>query len=186
MTQNPPNPNWQGGQPPQAPRPPQPPPGYGQQPPPGYGQQQQPPYGQQQPPQYGQRPPQNFGQQPPQNFGQQPPPGYGQQPPQGYGQQPPVKKKSKVTAIVAGVVALALIAGGVVLGLNFFRGSSPAAAKALPSNALAVFELNLNPSAGQEARAARLGQALPVAQPGGSRRRLQEGALRPRAGRRQA
>ncbi len=69
--------------------------------------------------------------------------------PQG-GPAVPVKRKSKKTAIIAGVLALALVVGGGILAWSLLRGAAPAAAKGIPSNALAVFEMNLNPSAGDK------------------------------------
>lgn len=83
-----------------------------------------------------------------------PHPGAPQQgaPQQGWGPQSdpqqfgPAKKKSKAPIIIAGALALALVVGGVVFALNFLRGSTPAAAEGIPANALAVVEINLNPS----------------------------------------
>lgn len=174
MSQTPPNSGWQGG--PQGPgqnwngqQPPQgPPPGYqGNGPQQGFGQQ---------PTQNFNAPTQNFGQQPTQNFGQQPPQNFGPQQGQSFGPQQgqnfgpqqgqnfgpqqgqnsgpqpgqgggaPVKPKSKVKYIVAGVVAVALIAAGVGAGLFFFKGSTPAAAKGLPANVAGAIEVNLAPS----------------------------------------
>lgn len=141
MSQTPPNGGWQGG--PQGPgqqfngqgQPPQgPPPGYnGGQANQGFGQQ---------PPQ------QNFGQQPPQqNFGQQPPQGYGQQPPQGYPQGgAPAKPKSKAKVIVASVLGVAVLGAAVGVGLFFFKGATPEAAKGLPSDVSFAAEVNLAPS----------------------------------------
>lgn len=137
-----PGPQWQQpGRPPQGPPPsgpqggpPRPPQGYGPQgppqgPPPGYGPPGQPPF-----------------------QGQPGQPPY-QGPPGGYPQAQaaaPTKKKSKVPMAVAGVLALALLGGGVYFGLNFLRGSTPAAAQALPADAMVVLELNLAPAAGQQ------------------------------------
>lgn len=133
---------------PQAPQ--QAPQHFGQQPPQGPGQPQ---------PGYGQQPPQGPGHPQP-GYGQQPPAGYGPQQgygPQGYSQQVqgdvnsgPVKKKSKLPAIIAGVVALALVVGGAIFAFSFFKGTPAAAAKGLPANSLAVVEVNLNPSAGEK------------------------------------
>ena len=127
-----PGPQWQQpGRPPQGPPPsgpqggpPRPPQGYGPQgppqgPPPGYGPPGQPPF-----------------------QGQPGQPPY-QGPPGGYPQAQaaaPTKKKSKVPMAVAGVLALALLGGGVYFGLNFLRGSTPAAAQALPADAMVVLE----------------------------------------------
>ena len=102
------------------PNPPQPgpygAPGGGQQPPP-YGQQPPPPYGQPSPPPYGQQPPPPYAQQPP-PYGQQP---AGPQPagPQDYPPAPPgqpVRKSGKKRAfLIAGIVAVALVVGIVLV-----------------------------------------------------------------------
>lgn len=142
MTQNPP-PGWQPGGPQQPPQAQQP------------WQQSGPPQPPQQQPQFGGSPA------PQQQFGGPPPPpppgaqGYG--PPQG---QP--KKKSKVPLVVAGVLALALIIGGVYFGLSFFRGSSPAAAQGLPSDVVVAVELNLAPAAADQLALARIVNKFPV------------------------
>ena len=163
MSQTPPNSGWQqGSQPPQQPWSPnggpgQPPsqPGYGPQGQPGYpaqgqqnfGPQGQPGYGPQGQPGYPAQSQPGYPSQGQQNFGPQGQPGYGPQGQPGYATQAPSpKKKSKVPAIIAGVLALALIAGGVVFGLSFLRGSSVAAAKALPGDLALVVEVNLNPA----------------------------------------
>ena len=154
MSQNPPNPNWQGGpqggpgQPWQQGGPQQP-----QQPQPGGPQGQQPSFGQyhgaQPTPQRPTGPQPPYGNGPQQQYG-----GPQQGHPQGNAQVggTPVdpKKKSKAPAIIAGVLALALIAGGVFLGMRFFGGATPAAVKALPANALGAVEINLEPAANQQ------------------------------------
>lgn len=86
---------------------------------------------------------------PNQTWGQQPD-NYGQEPYPAQAAAPTPVKKSKTPAIIAGVVALALIAGAVIFGMQFFRGATPAAIKALPNNAVAVLELNLAPSTSQQ------------------------------------
>ncbi len=73
----------------------------------------------------------------------------------------PVKRKSKKTAIIAGVLALALLVGGGFLAWSLLRGATPAAAKGIPSNALAVFEVNLNPSAGDKLAVKELAAKFP-------------------------
>ena len=90
----------------------------------------------------------------------------GPQPPQGVPLPPggvpaPAKRKSKKTAIIAGVLALALLAGGGFLAWSLLRGAVPAAAKGIPSNALAVFEVNLNPSAGDKLAVKELAAKFP-------------------------
>lgn len=80
--------------------------------------------------------------------------------PQG-GPVAPVKRKSKKTAIIAGVLALALLVGGGFLAWSLLRGATPAAAKGIPSNALAVFEVNLNPSAGDKLAVKELAAKFP-------------------------
>ncbi len=130
--------------------------GFGQQsgPQQGFGQQgPQQGFGQNGPQQgFGQNgPQQGFGQQNgpqqgPQNFGQQNgPQSYGQQ---DFGQQggAPTQQKSKAKYIIAGVVALALIAAGIGVGMFFFKGSTPAAAKGLPADVAFAFEVNLAPA----------------------------------------
>ena len=52
--------------------------------------------------------------------------------------------------ILASVLVLALLAGGGFITWWLLRGATPAAAKGIPSNALAVLEVNLNPSAGDK------------------------------------
>lgn len=126
---------------------------------PGPGQQGQPSQGA---PQQGMGPvqsPQNPGypqqgyqQQPQQGYQQNQQQGYQPNPQQGWGpqtgtQEPPAKKKSKAPVIIAGALALALIGGGIALAMNFLSGTTPVAAAGIPSDALAVFEVNLNPSA---------------------------------------
>ncbi|MCC2592348.1 DUF3352 domain-containing protein [Tessaracoccus sp. OS52] len=84
---------------------------------------------------------------PQQQYAQQQFQGYPQQF-QGYPHQAEVPvRKSKTPLIVAAVVALALVAGGGFLAVSLLRGSTPVAANGLPGDALAVIELNLNPSA---------------------------------------
>ena len=73
----------------------------------------------------------------------------------------PVKRKSKKTAIIAGVLAFALLVGGGFLAWSLLRGATPAAAKGIPSNALAVFEVNLNPSAGDKLAVKELAAKFP-------------------------
>ena len=73
----------------------------------------------------------------------------------------PVKRKSKKTAVIAGVLALALLVGGGFLAWSLLRGAAPAAAKGIPSNALAVFEVNLNPSAGDKLAVKELAAKFP-------------------------
>ena len=70
-------------------------------------------------------------------------------------------RKSKKTAIIAGVLALALLVGGGFLAWSLLRGATPAAAKGIPSNALAVFEVNLNPSAGDKLAVKELAAKFP-------------------------
>lgn len=82
-------------------------------------------------------------------------------------QMPPsaqaTKPKSKTPAVVAGVVALGLIGGGGVVALNLFRGgASASAAKALPSSAGMVVELNLNPSIDQQAAVGKWVERFPT------------------------
>ncbi|MEO7588033.1 MAG: DUF3352 domain-containing protein [Arachnia sp.] len=92
-------------------------------------------------------PNQGYPQQGPNNQGyqQQPPPGWGQQ---GATQQmgAPAKKKSRAPMIVAGALAFALVVGGIVFAMNFLGGATPAASEGIPSDALAILEVNLNPS----------------------------------------
>ena len=80
--------------------------------------------------------------------------------PQG-GPAVPVKRKSKKTAVIASVLALALLVGGGFLAWSLLRGGTPAAAKGIPSNALAVLEVNLNPSAGDKLAVKELAAKFP-------------------------
>lgn len=145
----------QAGGPPQGPRGPQQHPGPQNQP---YGTQGQ---------QFGPQGPQQGQQFGPQ--GQQ----YGQGPqgqpygPQGQqfrsqGQQQTKSRTPKI--IVAAVVAVALIAGAVVLGTQFLGGSTPAAAKGLPADTLAVMEINLAPSAGDQMELKEFVEKFPALQ----------------------
>ena len=63
--------------------------------------------------------------------------------------------------VMAGVLALALLVGGGFLAWSLLRGATPAAAKGIPSNALAVFEVNLNPSAGDKLAVKELAAKFP-------------------------
>lgn len=150
MTQNPPNSGWQPS--PQGPQQPQwtptgqpPQQGFGPQGQPGYGPQGQPGFTPQQP---------GYGNQPPQ--GQ---PGYSPQGPQNLVEP---KKKSKTPVIIAAVVALALVVGGVIFALTFFRGATPAAAKGLPADALMAFEVNLAPSTADKLALKSIIEKFPV------------------------
>lgn len=89
-------------------------------------------------------------------------PGPAQGPYQPAGVMTPTKPKSKKTAIIASVVALALVVGGGVLAWSLLRGAAPAAAKGIPSNALAVFEVNLNPSASDKLAVKDIAEKFPV------------------------
>lgn len=111
-----------------------------------------------QPPTWGNNPPGGGGQwqgQPNPGYGQGPtgppaprtaPPQQGWEPQAGTQQFEPAKKKSKAPVIIAGALALALVVGGVVFAMNFLRGATPVAAEGIPTDALAVFEVNLNPA----------------------------------------
>lgn len=56
------------------------------------------------------------------------------------------KKRRTPTMIIAAVLALALVGGAAFLVVNFLRGSTPAATRGIPAEAVAVIELNLNPA----------------------------------------
>lgn len=109
-------------------------------------------------PQYGQPGPQGpqYSTQggPTQQYGSQGQQPYAQGHPQQFGPQgpggAPAKKRSKTPAVIAAVVALALVVGGGFLAVSLLRGSTPAAARGIPGEALAVIELNLNPSAADQ------------------------------------
>lgn len=111
----------------------------------GYGNAPQQPGGAPQQPGFngpqGQGGPQGPGYGGPQGNG---PGGYGPQGPGGA----PTKKKSKAPVIVAGVLGAGLLVGGGIFAYNFFSGgASPSAATAgIPSDALGVVELSLNPA----------------------------------------
>ncbi|WP_297741849.1 DUF3352 domain-containing protein [uncultured Tessaracoccus sp.] len=73
------------------------------------------------------------------------PGGYGG--PGGPGGPVGTKTKSKLPVVIGGVVAAGLVVGGGFFAYNFFNGTSPSAATAgVPSNAIAVVELSLNPA----------------------------------------
>lgn len=103
----------------------------------------------------------------PQNSGY-PQQGYQPQQPQGWTpqdgsqQMAPAKKKSKAPAIIAGALALALVTGGIVFAMNFLGGATPAAAEGIPSNALAVFETNLNPSVADKLAVKNMAEKFPA------------------------
>ena len=63
--------------------------------------------------------------------------------------------------VIASILALTLLAGGGFLAWSLLRGAAPAAAKGIPSNALAVFEVNLNPSAGDKLAVKELAAKFP-------------------------
>ncbi|NLE96833.1 MAG: hypothetical protein GX596_02440 [Propionibacterium sp.] len=68
--------------------------------------------------------------------------------PGGPGGPTDAKKKSKAPVIVAGVIGAGVLAGGGIFAYNFFNGgASPAAATVgIPSDAIAVIEISLNPA----------------------------------------
>ena len=63
--------------------------------------------------------------------------------------------------VMASVLALALLVGGGFLAWSLLRGATPAATKGIPSNALAVLEVNLNPSAGDKLAVKELAAKFP-------------------------
>ena len=64
--------------------------------------------------------------------------------------------------ILASVLVLALLAGGGFITWWLLRGATPAAAKGIPSNALAVLEVNLNPSAGDKLAVKEVAAKFPL------------------------
>ena len=73
----------------------------------------------------------------------------------------PTKRKSKKTMIIASILALALLAGGGIIAWSLLRGAAPAAAKGIPSNAVAVLEVNLNPAVGDKLAVKDLAMKFP-------------------------
>lgn len=74
----------------------------------------------------------------------------------GFVEAPPAPKKRKTGLIVgAGVLALALIGGGLAWGLNLFGGAGPQPSMVLPSNTVGYVSFDLNPSPVQKFFAAQ-------------------------------
>lgn len=75
------------------------------------------------------------------------------------------KPKSKAPLIVGGVLGAGLLVGGGVLAYNWWGGSdSSAATEGIPSDAIAVFELALNPSKDDQLALANIIKKFPAAE----------------------